>query len=126
MKIILLSSIILIFLLLLTGSAMAVFGRNTCVIGGEYIVHEGEIVRGNLALVFAQATLEEGSHIEGEVLAFSSAIDVRGTVVGNISSVESDIELEKSANVKVLNQDKGVLPFVVLLPKMARWNLILE
>ena len=126
MKTILSSSIILIFLLLLAGSAMAVISRNTCVIGGEYIVHDGEIVRGNLELVFAQATLEEGSHIDGEVLAFSSAIDVRGTVVGKIYSMESDIELEKSANVRVLDQDKGVLPFVVLLPKMARWNLILE
>jgi hypothetical protein len=78
-----------------------------------------------LELVFTQVTLEEGSRIEGDVLAFSSTIDVRGTVVGQLSSIESDIDLEKFANVKVLNQDKGFFPFVVLLPKMVRWNLTL-
>jgi hypothetical protein len=123
MKIILLASSIMVFLFILTGGALALVNQDTYVIGGEYVVREGEIVRGNLNLVFAQVTLEDGSKIEGGLLAISSCVDVRGSVAGSISSVESDIKLEKSASVRDLHQDKGVIPFVILLPKMARWNL---
>jgi hypothetical protein len=122
MKVILLALSSLAFLVVLIIHAAAAINHNTFIMGGEYIVHEGEIVHGNLELVFAQVTLEEGSHIEGGVLSFSSAFDVCGTVAGNISSLESDVQLEKSARVKAMPRDKGVFPFVILLPEMVRWN----
>jgi len=70
--------------------------------------------------------LEEGSLIEGKILSFSSAVEVIGSVAGNISSIGSDIKLEPSARVNVISSDKGVFSYVILLPKMARWNLSLH
>ena len=122
MKIILLALSSLVFLLVLITHAAAAVTHNTFIMGGEYIVHEGEIVHGNLELVFAQVTLEEGSNIDGEIFSVSSAVDVCGTVSGNISSLESDVRLERSARVKAMPHDKGVFPFVILLPEMVRWN----
>ena len=122
MKVILLALSSLLFLVVLIAYAAAAINHNTFIIGGEYIVHEGEIVHGNLELVFAQVTLEEGSHIDGEILSVSSAVDVCGTVSGNIASFESDIHLEKSARIRAVPSDKGVFPFVVLLPEMVHWN----
>ena len=121
MKVILLALSSLVFLVVLITDAGAVINHNTFIMGGEYIVHEGEIVHGNLELVFAQVTLEEGSHIDGEILSVSSAVDVCGAVSGNISSLESDVRLEKSAGVKAIPHDEGVFPFVILLPEMVRW-----
>ena len=114
---------ILIFLLLLIGGVVGTLDHKTYVIGGKYIVHENEIVRGNLELIFAQATVEKGSRIEGGISSFSSSIDIFESVAGEISSIESDIKVEQSAELKNLPEDKDVFPFVVLLPKMARWNL---
>ena len=122
MKVILLALSSLVFLVVLITDAGAVINHNTFIMGGEYIVHEGEIVHGNLELVFAQVTLEEGSRIEGGILSISSAVDVCGTVSGNILSLESDVQLKKSARVKAMPRDKGVFPFVILLPEMVRWN----
>ncbi len=122
MKVILLALSSLVFLVVLITHVTAAINHNTFIMGGEYIVHEGEIVHGNLELVFAQVTLEEGSHIEGEILSISSAVDVCGTVSGKISSLESDVRLEKSARVKAMPRDKGIFPFVILLPEMVRWN----
>ena len=39
----------------------------------------------------------------------------------DISSVESDVQLEKSARVKAIPRDKDAFPFVILLPEMVRW-----
>ena len=74
-------------------------------------------------MVFAQATLEEGSRIEGEIHSFSSAVDICGTVAGNISSFGSDIKLEKSARINSAPREISVFPFVLLLPKTTRWNI---
>jgi hypothetical protein len=123
MKIIILSICFLIFLLLLTGGVISALDNRTFVIGGEYIVPKGEIVQDNFELAFAQVTLEKDSLIKGDISSFSSTIDICGSVTGNISSIESDIELERTAKVKSLPQEKGVIAFVILLPKMARWNL---
>ena len=122
MKVILLALSGIAFLVVLITLASAAINHNTFIMGGEYIVHEGEIVHGNLELAFAQVALEKGSHIEGGILSFSSAVDVCGKVSGNISSLESDIQLEKSARLIATPHDKGVFPFVVLLPQMVRWN----
>jgi hypothetical protein len=123
MKVVLLiSSILLVQVILITG--MFTFtNHNICIIGGEYDVHKGEIVKGNLRLAFAQVTLEEDSQIEGEILSFSSTVNGRGSVSGNISSIESDIKLETPAKVTVAPRDRSIFPYIILLPRMARWNL---
>jgi hypothetical protein len=123
MKIILLSSALLVFLFVMTGGALGVINHDTYVIGGQYNLLPGEIVHGNLKLAFAQVNLQEGSRIDGEILSISSAVDIHGAVAGKISSIESDLEIDDSADVRSVDQDKDVIPFVILLPRMARWNL---
>jgi len=123
MKITTLSFLLLIFLFLLINPISALIDKNTYIIGGEYILHKGEVVKGNLVLAFAQVTLEEDSRIEGNIRSFSSAIDLGCTLTGDISSVESDIKIEESTNLRSTQPDIGLLPFVVLLPNLARWNL---
>jgi hypothetical protein len=107
---------------LITG-ALAVINHDTYIIGGDYVVHEGNIVHGNLRLFFAQVTLEKDAHVEGAILSFSSTMDVRGTVTGNISSLESEVKVRESAHIKGIPSDTNILPLVLLLPEMARWNM---
>jgi hypothetical protein len=123
MKVILpISGILLVPVILIT-SMFTIINHNIYIIGGEYVVHKGEIVHGNMGLAFAQVTLEEDSRIEGEILSFSSTLDGRGSITGNISSIESDIKLETPAKVTVMPRDRSVFPYIILLPRMARWNL---
>ncbi len=123
MKIILLSLGILMFLFILTTGALNTFNHNTYIIGGEYIVHKGEVVQGNLGTFFAQVILEKDARVDGALLSFSSSVEVCGNVTGNITSLESEVNVQQSAQVKGIPKDTGVFPFVVILPEMARWNL---
>jgi hypothetical protein len=109
--------------MVLVSGALAAINHNTYIVGGEYVVRKGEIVDGNLGLFFAEVTLEKGARVDGTVLSFSSVVDVYGTVAGNISSLESEVNVRPSAQVKVVPKDTGVFPVVILLPNIARWNL---
>lgn len=122
MKIILLPLVTLIFLGALITSAMALSNHISYVVGGEYVVPQGETVRRNLSLFFAQVSLEKDARLEGSILSVSSVVDIGGTVTGDISSLESEVRVRQSANVKAIPRDTGVFPLVVLLPEMARWN----
>ena len=123
MKIILLPLVTLMFLAALLPGALALINHNSYIVGGEYVIPEGETVQGNLSLFFAQVTLEKDARLEGSILSFSSVVDVRGAVTGDISSVESEVNVQQSAEIKAVPRDTGLFPLVVLLPEMARWNV---
>jgi hypothetical protein len=123
MKIILLPLVIIMFLAALLTGALALIDHNSYIVGGEYVIREGETVQGNLSLFFAQVTLDKDSRLDGSILSFSSVVDVRGAVTGDISSVESEVNVQQSAQVKVVPRDTDLFPLVVLLPEMARWNV---
>lgn len=123
MKVILLPLVILISLAAVITAAFSIINHNTYVIGGEYIVREGEIIHGNLGLFFAQVKLEKDAQVEGRILSVSSTVDVSGKVNGDLSSFESEVKLEKTAQVTAFPKDKGIFHFVILLPELARWNI---
>jgi hypothetical protein len=123
MKVIFLPLVIFMFLVVLITSTFAVINHNTYIVGGEYVVHEGEFIDGNLVVLFAQVKLEKNTHIQGSIRSLSSTVDIRGTVKGNILSLESEVLVRNSAQINVIPDDTGVFPFVILLPEMARWNL---
>ena len=123
MKVILLPLVTLMFLVMLLTGALALINHNSYIVGGEYVIRGGETVQGNLSLFFAQVTLEKDARLEGSILSFSSVVDVGGTVTGNISSLESEVNVRQPAEVKVVPRDTGVFPLVLLLPEMARWNV---
>lgn len=120
MKTLLLSLSLLSFLSGVIMTAVAAAGRDTYVIGGEYTVHEGETIRGNLDLAFAQVTVEAGGRIEGRLRTISSAVKIYGSVGGTILSVESDIAVNESADLQGEPRELGNFPYVLLLPEMAR------
>jgi hypothetical protein len=123
MKTILLSLGIFMFLIVLLTGALITINHNTYIIGGNYIVTDGEVVHGNLGMFFAQVKLEKGARVEGALLSFSSTLDLCGNVNGQITSLESEVTVQQSAQVKEIPKDTGIFPFVVILPEMARWNI---
>lgn len=123
MKVILLPLVFLLFMVMSIAAVSAVIGHNTYIIGGEYVVHEGETLHGNLELFFTQVIIEKDTRVDGKILSVSSTIDVRGIVTGNISAIESEVEIEQPADVKIISREPDVIPFVILLPEIARWNL---
>lgn len=123
MKVIFLPLAFLLFMVMSIAAVSAVISHNTYIIGGEYVIHEGETLHGNLGLFFTQVILEKGTRVDGKILSVSSTIDVRGTVTGDISAIESEVEIEQPADVKIISREPDVIPFVILLPEVARWNL---
>jgi hypothetical protein len=123
MKIIFLSVGFLIFLFVVVMGALTLANHDTVIIGGDYLVPNGEVVHGNLRLFFSQVTLEKNARVEGAILSFSSTLDVWGTVRGNITSLESEINIRPSAQIKDVPMDTSVFPLVLIIPEMARLNL---
>src|SRR5512135_2310039 len=69
----------------------------TSVVGGEYVISAGQIVRGNLEVLFAQVILEPGARVEGTITAVSSTLDLAGSVGGGILMIESDVTVRATA-----------------------------
>jgi hypothetical protein len=90
------------------------------VVGGEYVVHSGEVVSGNLQALFAQVTLKDGARVEGKILSVSSALDLAGTVSGEIVAFGSDVHVRDTASLSISPREMDAIPYVVLLPQMAR------
>lgn len=114
-----------LILFVLVGSVFGLsvgFHRNICVVGGEYVIREGHAVSGDLISFFTQVTVEKGAFVNGSILSFSSTLDISGSVTGNISSLESDVKVRKSAEINAIPNNNGILHLVILLPKLARWN----
>jgi hypothetical protein len=123
MKVNLLPLIFFVFLVALIATSLALIDHNTYVIGGKYVVHEGDNVHGNLKLYFAQVLLEKDTLVHGEILSVSSTVDIQGEVTGDLSAIESEVKIGQPANVKVIAKEPDVFPFVILLPEIARWNI---
>ncbi len=120
MKILLLS---LCLLTLFPGTLMAALvaaGQDTYVIGGEFVVRDGQTIGGNLDLAFAQLTVEAGGRIDGGVRAVSSVVTIHGNVTGTILSIESDMDINETANLRAVPRELDAFPYVILLPGMAR------
>lgn len=58
------------------------------VIGGEYVLQEGETVNGDLYVVFADVTVQEGAYIHGDIFSLCSDVHTQGTIEGRSSSLK--------------------------------------
>jgi hypothetical protein len=120
MKTLLISILIVAFLSgSLTGLHL-VTPPDTYIIGGQYVVHAGEAVTGNLRTMFAQVTLEDGARVEGRITSLSSVLELAGTVRGQIVGIGSEIVVRNSAQLVSVPQHVGTIRYVVLLPEIAR------
>jgi len=50
------------------------------VIGGDYVLPEGETLNADLLMVFAQVSVEQGARINGQVISLCSELDLKGTL----------------------------------------------
>jgi cytoskeletal protein CcmA (bactofilin family) len=98
---------------------------DTYVIGGDYVVHRGEAVTGDLRTMFAQVTLEDGARIEGKILSVSSVLELAGTVRGEIVGIGSEIVVRNSAKLVSAPQHMETIRYVVLLPQIARTERVI-
>jgi hypothetical protein len=96
------------------------------VIGGEYVIVAGEVIHGNLQVLFAQITLEEGARVDGQIIALSSTLDLAGSVGGSVLAVESDVTVRATAELLQAPRQVEAIPFVVLLPQLARTGYAAE
>ncbi len=120
MKLISMPIAILVFASALLAGWHLLTQRGSYVVGGEYVVHSGEVVNGNLEALFAQVTLEEGARVDGRIVAVSSALDLAGSVSGDILAIGSDIRVRETAQLMQSPQQVEAIPYVILLPQMAR------
>lgn len=86
------------------------------VLGGQYHIGPGEILKEDVRFFFAQVTIDEGAAVDGQVFLFSSTLDLRGGVTQNIHAFESDLILRKSAHVDGKIDQKDFIHWTFLLP----------
>jgi predicted small secreted protein len=89
-------------LILLILFAMLVSGCSTVSTHGQYTLHRGETLRGNLVLTSGQATLEEDSRVTGSVFMTSGSLDVKADaeIEGNVFLTSGNVYLGPRAVVR--------------------------
>ena len=89
------------------------------VVGGEYTLHRGEVLNGDLRSLFAQVAIEDGACLNGRIVSISSTLDLSGAVTGEILGIDSDTSVRGTAQLSQVPRELGVSPYVVLLPRLA-------
>jgi len=73
------------------------------VVGGSYVLQDGQVLDSDLNVLFAQVTLEEGARVTGNVLGLGSDIKGKGIVEGVVSS-------------------RNIFGYTVLIPELNRFQ----
>jgi hypothetical protein len=90
------------------------------VIGGVSVIPRGEVIQGDLHVLFAQVTVEDGARLDGRIVSISSTLDLAGSVAGEILAIGSDTTIRDSAKLLRSPREVRLIPYVILLPSMAR------
>lgn len=126
MKILLMLLTILTFVSTLVTGLFISLNRAVYVVGGEYTVPSGETIQGDLNILFAQVTLEDGAKVNGMIRTFSSNVILDGSVSEGILSMGSDV-LGRQPGLSIESKKEiRILPLVVLLPKIAHTEISLS
>ncbi len=70
------------------------------VLGGSYVLQNGDVLSGSLVVLGGSATLEEGSIVQGDVVLAGGAVQVSGQVEGSIVVAGGSIGLRETAVVQ--------------------------
>jgi hypothetical protein len=70
------------------------------VMGGTFVLQDGEVLSGSLVVLGGSATLEEGSTVQGDVALAGGAVQVSGQVNGSIVVAGGLISLRETAVVQ--------------------------
>lgn len=87
-------------------------------IGGDYTLQGDEIRHGNMIALFSAVTLEEGSIIEGNLLALGGSVSVNGLITENITSLSSDLIIQSAAQITGEIKQLGKIPLEIELPSI--------
>lgn len=93
------------------------------IMGGEHTLHTGDIIDGDLMIIFADLKLEPGAQVCGNIASFSSTIHTQGLIQGDLFSLDGEITAAAPADLSGDQHVYDILPFDVLLPAIARVNL---
>jgi cytoskeletal protein CcmA (bactofilin family) len=92
-------------------------GGDKLVLGGSFILEEGEVIEGDLFVLGGTAKLSQGSTVQGEIMVLGGTLTVDGKVEGSINVVGGLVSLGSSAHVEgdintlsaQLNQEEGAI-----------------
>ncbi len=70
------------------------------VLGGEYALADGEVLRGHLTILGGSATLARGSRVEQDVVIFGGELHVAGAVAGSLVIFGGSVTLADSATIE--------------------------
>ncbi len=96
---------VLVLSLLAASFSFFFFNHNALyVVGGSYVLPQGQVIDGDLQVLFAEVTLEDGARVTGEVFAVGSDLKGKGLVEGGVSSW-------------------NILGYTVLIPELSRFQV---
>ncbi len=87
-------------------------------IGGDYTLQGDEVRHGNMIALFSAVTLEEGSIIDGNLIALGGRVSVNGKVTKNIASLSSDLIIQSTAQITGEIKQFGRRPLEIQLPSI--------
>src|SRR5512140_1140115 len=90
------------------------------IVGGSYVLRPGEVLDGDVDVLFAQFTVQDGASVAGRIRSLSSVIDVAGSIQGSILLVGSDVITRPTATLSEKPHEIKAIRYVVLLPRLAR------
>jgi hypothetical protein len=94
----LLVGVLAILILAAAGSAVsAQDGGDKFVFGENFVLHSGEVLSGNLAVLGGTATLEQGSTVQGDVAVAGGKLILGGAVKGSAAVLGGTAVLEETA-----------------------------
>lgn len=115
------AAMLLVLFLAVSMTGWRVFAQpDSVAVGGQYVIHRGEVVTGDLDAWFAQVTLEDGARVQGRIRAVSSVLDLGGKVDGTVLAVGSDVIVRITADLPKRPRSVEIIPYVILLPRMTQ------
>lgn len=70
------------------------------VLGGSYVLNDGDILKGGLVVMGGVASLEKGSSVQGDVVLMGGTLTVDGLVEGDVNALGGLVTLGSSAHVQ--------------------------
>jgi len=96
-----LAVLVVLFLLPMATPVLADDGENggRVVFGQDFLLEQGEVVDGDLAVLGGSATLEAGSRVDGDLVVLGGSVTAQGDVTGDVVVIGGNVHLGSTASV---------------------------
>ena len=128
-RISLIFAVVLALALLIPGSVSAAPADDGRTVFGEtYILEDGRILNGDLAVIGGVVDIREGATVNGDVFVLGGLVTIDGTVEGNLAAIGGTVNLESNAVIQgnlfspgsFVNRANGA---VIMGDEINTWNL---